>query len=550
MIGPLRRTLTLWVLAVRDMLASAGPVAFLAVGLLVAAYWWLDPQPPKTVRLATGPEGSAYAGFGKRYAAALAREGITVELIPTEGSVANLQLLRDGQADVAFVRGGSGAAPATANGSGLAPPEMPASGASAPEAAAPVDDDASLQSLGALFYEPLWIFYRPQALLATGDGQGAAPGATSGTATGATSPASSPASSPAAAAARLAASGTAPGAPRQGTRPPQANTSQANTSQATTSQATTPPAAPVPPLEPQSIAQISRLRLNVDQPGSGVPQLMQRLLRANGLHAEQMPLSHLAPNAAAQALLAGQLDALVLTSAPQSAVVRQLLRTPGVQVLELAQADAYTRRFPFLRTVTLPRGVADLAADVPPHDVTLLAASTSLLSREDTHPALRQLLAQAAQTIHSRAGWLNGTREFPNTRTSELPVSPEGERAINGAPPFWQRYLPFWASNLLDRMWLVIGGLIVLLLPLSRVVPPLYTFRVRRRVFRWYARLRAIEDKLDNGTGERTELLNELDELDRVANGIAVPLAHADELFALRNNIDLVRKRLLAKRPA
>ena len=550
MIGPLRRTLTLWVLAVRDMLASAGPVAFLAVGLLVAAYWWLDPQPPKTVRLATGPEGSAYAGFGKRYAAALAREGITVELIPTEGSVANLQLLRDGQADVAFVRGGSGAAPATANGSGLAPPEMPASGASAPEAAAPGDDDASLQSLGALFYEPLWIFYRPQALLATGDGQGAAPGATSGTATGATSPASSPASSPAAAAARLAASGTAPGAPRQGTRPPQANTSQANTSQATTSQATTPPAAPAPPLEPQSIAQISRLRLNVDQPGSGVPQLMQRLLRANGLHAEQMALSHLAPNAAAQALLAGQLDALVLTSAPQSAVVRQLLRTPGVQVLELAQADAYTRRFPFLRTVTLPRGVADLAADVPPHDVTLLAATTSLLSREDTHPALRQLFAQAAQTIHSRAGWLNGTREFPNTRTSELPVSPEGERAINGAPPFWQRYLPFWASNLLDRMWLVIGGLIVLLLPLSRVVPPLYTFRVRRRVFRWYARLRAIEDKLDNGTGERTELLNELDELDRVANGIAVPLAHADELFALRNNIDLVRKRLLAKRPA
>ena len=126
----------LWVLGVRDMLASAGPVAILAVGLLVAAYWWLDPQPPKTVRLATGPEGSAYAGFGKRYATALAREGITVELIPTEGSVANLQLLREGKADVAFVRGGSGAAPATATGSGQAQaPEGAASGASAPAAA-------------------------------------------------------------------------------------------------------------------------------------------------------------------------------------------------------------------------------------------------------------------------------------------------------------------------------------------------------------------------------------------------------------------------------
>lgn len=497
----------LWVLGVRDMLASAGPVAILAVGLLVAAYWWLDPQPPKTVRLATGPEGSAYAGFGKRYATALAREGISVELIPTEGSVANLQLLRDGKADVAFVRGGSGAAPATANGAGQAQrPDAVASGAAAPASAAEPasEDDTTLLSLGALFYEPLWIFYRPQALAMPAEGASAPGRAASAPAAPAAAPPAHVASAP----------------------------------------------APTLPLQPQSLAQISRLRINVDQVGSGVPQLMQRLLRANGLNAEQLQLSHLPPNAAGEALLAGQLDAVVLTSAPQSAVVRQLLRTPGVRPLELAQADAYTRRFPFLGTVTLPRGVADLAKDIPPEDVTLLAATTSLLSREDTHPALRQLFAQAAQSIHSRAGWLNGTRDFPNTRTSELPVSAEGERAINGTPPFWQRYLPFWASNLLDRMWLVIGGLIVLLLPLSRVVPPLYTFRVRRRVFRWYARLRAIETKVDEGTGERDELLNELDELDRVANGIAVPLAHAEELFALRNNIEKVRRRLLAKRPA
>jgi len=453
------RRIKLFVLSIRDLIASAGPVVFLALGLMVAAYWWLDPQPPKTVRLATGPEGSAYAGFGHRYAAALAREGITVELIPTEGSVANLKLLREGQADVAFVRGGSGAAPA-------ALPASAASGAAA-EAAPGDDDEPTLLSLGALFYEPLWIFYRPDALAADA--------------------------------------------------------------------------------EPQALPQIGRLRINVDQPGSGVPQLMQRFLRANGLNPDAMALSHLAPAAAAEALSAGLLDAVVLTSAPQSAVVRQLLRAPGVKPLELAQADAYTRRFPFLRTVTLPRGVADLAADVPPHDVTLLAATTSLLSREDTHPALRQLFAQAAQGIHGRAGWLNGLREFPNTRTSELPVAAEGERAINGTPPFWQRYLPFWASNLLDRMWLVIGGLIVLLLPLSRVVPPLYTFRVRRRVFRWYARLRQIEARMESGQGERAEMLNELDELDRVAHQIAVPLAHADELYALRNNIDKVRRRLLAR---
>jgi hypothetical protein len=159
---------------------------------------------------------------------------------------------------------------------------------------------------------------------------------------------------------------------------------------------------------------------------------------------------------------------------------------------------------------------------------------------------LRQLFAQSAQTLHSDAGWFNRARDFPNTRTSELPVSPEGDRAINGTPPFWQRYLPFWASNLFERMWLVLGGLVVLMLPLSRVVPPLYQFRVRSRVFRWYARLRDVETRLDAGEGQRDALLKELDELDRVVNKVAVPLSYADELYALRNNIFGVRRRVQA----
>ena len=217
--------------------------------------------------------------------------------------------------------------------------------------------------------------------------------------------------------------------------------------------------------------------------------------------------------------------------------------------MDFAQSDAYSRRFAFLQPVTLPRGVVDLAADLPSHDVSMLAATTSLLAREQTHPALRQLFAQSAQTLHGGAGWFNRARDFPNTRTSELPVSPEGDRAINGTPPFWQRYLPFWASNLVERMWLVLGGLLVLMLPLSRVVPPLYQFRVRRRVFRWYARLRDVEARLESGKGSRDALIKELDDLDRVVHKVAVPLSYADELYALRNNIYVVRKRVIANSP-
>lgn len=443
-----RQTVQLWVQSLRDMFASVGPVLLLACALLAAAYWWLDPQPPRTVTLATGPAGSAEAEFGRRYAQALAKDGIRVELLHTSGPIANLKALREGDADVAFVRGGSD--------DGV-------------EGILEGDDSANegILSLGALFYEPLWVFYRPAAMPKPG---------------------------------RL-----------------------------------------------NSLAQLRGGRINLGEAGSGVPELMRRLLLANGLGPASFTLSDLPPDEAARALLAGQIDALVLMTAPESPTVQRLLLEPGIALAEVPQADALSRRFPFLQTVTLPRGMVDLARDLPPDDVGMLAATTALLTHEDTHPALRQLFAQAAQQIHGGAGWFNGVRDFPNTRTSELPVSPEGDRAINGTPPFWQRFLPFWASNLLERMWLVIGGLIVLLLPLSRVVPPLYTYRVRQRVFRWYARLRAVEARMEDGEADVPELLDELDELDRVASQITVPLAHADELYALRSNIEKTRRRLLVR---
>lgn len=441
------KTLKLILLSIRDLIVSAGPVVFIVIGALIAAYWYLDPQPPKKVTLATGPAGSAYAGFGERYARALRANGIEVVLKATAGSSDNLQLLRNGEADVAFVRGGS---------------------------ADPVaDDEAGLTSLGSLFYEPLWLFYRTDAA------------------------------------------------------------QKIDRKTATLN----------------SLAQLRGLRVNIDKPGSGVPDIMEKLFNANHIDIGALQLSNLEPAPATEALEAGMLDAIVLASAPQSPLVQRLLRAPGVQLMDFGQSDAYARRFAFLSAVTLPRGVVDLAADVPPRDVSLVAATTSLISREETHPALRQLFAQSAQTVHSGAGWFNRARDFPNTRTSELPVSPEGDRAINGTPPFWQRYLPFWASNLVERMWLVLGGLVVLMLPLSKIVPPLYQFRVRSRVFRWYARLRDIEAKVDARKGDRDSLLDELDELDRVTHRITVPLSYTDELYALRNNIYAVRKRLLSTWP-
>ncbi|WP_462387549.1 TAXI family TRAP transporter solute-binding subunit [Acidovorax sp. Q11] len=429
-------------LSLRDLIVSAGPLAFLAVGLLALAYWWLNPNPPKTVTLATGPAQSAYEEFGKRYQKALAVDGIEVVLLPSEGSSHNLQLLREGKADVAFVQGGTAE---------LLP-----------------DDPDELVSLGNLFVEPVWLFYRSETAQRTYD---------------------------------------------------------------------------TPRLD--GLRQLRGLHVNVGSQGSGVPTLMERLLEANKVERGAVKLSRLDQTPATVDFLAGKLDALVFASAPESLMVQMLLQTPGVQLLDFAQHEAYARRFPFLTPVTLPRGVVDLAANVPTRDVRLVASTTSLLAREGTHPALLTLFAQNAQKLHGVAGWFNRAREFPNARNSELPIAKEADRAMNEAVPMLQRYLPFWIANLIERMWLVLGILLAIMLPLSRIVPPLYQFRVRSRVFRWYGRLREIESDLEAGKTDTTELLKALSALEAQAEKVSVPLSYADELYALRNHIHLVRKKLI-----
>ncbi len=438
------RRLRTALLNLRDLLLSAGPLAFVALGLVALAYWWLQPNPPRRVTLATGPAQSAYAEFGQRYKKALAADGIDVVLLESEGSSANLQLLREGAADLAFVQGGTGE---------LQP-----------------DDAETLESLGSLFVEPIWLFYREDA------------------------------------ARRVTPSGRL-----------------------------------------TSLAQLRGLRVNVGTPGSGVPTLMDRLLEANRVDPARVRRTQLAQTPATVDFLAGRLDALVFASAPESLMVQMLLQTPGVRLMDFPQNEAYGRRFPFLSPVTLPRGVVDLAANVPPADVRLVASTTSLLAREGTHPALLQLFAQSAQTIHGGAGWFNRARDFPNTRHSELPIAAEGERAINGSPPLLQRYLPFWLANLIERMWLVLGVLLAAMLPLSRIVPPLYQFRVRSRVFRWYGRLREIEDEMEVGQSTPQALRAQLDKLEAQVEKVSVPLSYAEELYALRNHIHLVRRKL---RPA
>ncbi|MGB4115890.1 MAG: TAXI family TRAP transporter solute-binding subunit [Polaromonas sp.] len=434
------KTIRYTLLSIRDLAISFGPFILLAVTLLALAYWWLNPNPPKRVTLATGPAQSAYEEFGKRYAKALKANGITVDLITTQGSAANLQLLREGKADLGFVQGG------TSDYSD--------------------EDQENLSSLGSLFLEPVWLFYREEA------------------------------------ARKITATSTL-----------------------------------------TSLTQLQGMRINTGTPGSGVPSLMTKLLDSNRIDVKTLKVSSLEQTPATMAFLANELDAIVFASAPESLMVQMLLQTPGVKLMNFPQSDAYSRRFDFLSATRLPRGVVDLATNIPPDDLRLVGPTTALITRNTTHPALLQLFAQAGNAMHGGAGWFRRARAYPNIENNELPIAKEAERAIKSGPPVLQRYLSFWMANLVDRMWLVLSVILVVLLPLSRILPPLYTFRVRSRIFRWYGQLRDIEVRSE--TEDNHALLQELNALESKAEKITVPLSYTDELYALRSNIHLVRKKLL-----
>ncbi len=304
---------------------------------------------------------------------------------------------------------------------------------------------------------------------------------------------------------------------------------------------------PGAPALPDNLAQLAGWRIEVGPAGGGSSPLFRQLAAANGLPAEGLVQGDGAAVNRVVALVQGQVDALALVSAADAPLLQYLLATPGVRLFDFAQAEAYARRFPFLRPLVLPRGVIDLAADQPPQDLRLVAASAQLVAHADLHPALVQLLLQAAQQAHGDAGWFNRAGELPNAEVSGPPLAPEAARYHRSGPPWLQRYLPFWLANFGDRMWIVLLPLLAALVPLSRIVPPLVTLRLRSRVYRWYANLRQVEQALEQPDADLVRLRADLEHIDAQTEHIGLPLSFTNELYDLRAHIHLVRKRLLAR---
>ncbi len=299
-------------------------------------------------------------------------------------------------------------------------------------------------------------------------------------------------------------------------------------------------------LQGKGLESLRGKRISIGPEGSGERALSLELLARNGIDQNFAKLLALTPQAAGEKLRSGEIEAALMLTSWDSSVVRQLLADRDVEIASFPRADAYVALFPFLNKVIVPAGVGDLAKNRPPGDAVLLAPKASLAVRNDLHPAIQYLLLDAAMQIHSGPGIFQKPGQFPAAESIDLPLTEEARQFYKTGRPFLQRYLPFWLAVLLGRLLLLLIPLVGILFPLMRLVPALYGWQVRRRIYRLYGELRFIEHALDARDTEQgvDDLAAEMDRLEEKADHLKVPVFYAEMLYILRVQITLVRARL------
>jgi TRAP transporter TAXI family solute receptor len=419
--------------AVVEFLKVWGLLAVIVLVGFLITYQYVGAPPPKLVRIATGANNGAYYTFAQEYARLLASDGITLEVVPTAGSVENLELLKSGEVSLALIQGGS----------------------------ATRDDKERLQSLGSLFLEPIWIFVRRQSAV-------------------------------------------------------------------------------------KRFLELKGNRVSVGIAGSGTHLLATQLLSAAGITETNTQLIREETARAIDSLSNGKIDAAFFVASPEAPIIRKLFAAPAVELLNFDRAAAYGRWFPFLTTVTLSEGVIDLQQNIPAHDTPLVAASANLAARRDLNPSLIPAVLNAVTRVHQAGGVLEHKRQFPSVDFADLPLSEDARRYLINGPSFLFRWLPYGTAVLLDRLKILVLPLLALLLPLFKIAPPLYTWRIRSKIYKWYAAVREVESSIqqDKVSGDPASLINRLSELDRQVASVSVPLSYAAELYHLRLHIRFLQEKL------
>jgi TRAP transporter TAXI family solute receptor len=409
--------------------------------LLLSALGWalatvLKPAMQHTIVITTGADKGIYRGFADRYAPILKRDGITLDIRSSSGSIENYQRLKnpDSEYEVGFIQSGT---------------------------TSPKETDR-LQTIAAVSYEPIWVFYRGDTTI-------------------------------------------------------------------------------------NRLVQLRGKRVAIGVPGSGLLHVSLVLLAYSGISRDNTTLLEMDAVKAYQELENGQLDAAFFIGRPDASMQQTLLNS-DLKLMSFAQADALVQKFPSLSKIIFPRASTSIVNDLPQADVTLLAATALLVSKDTLHPALAYLLLEAAKTVHGGEDYFTPLGAFPNLNTEEFPISDESTRYFKSGRPFLQRYLPFWLASFIERRLLILLPFMALLLGLLQALPRMAEARIKNRLVVWYREIKSLEDEIWRSKQPTPDQIakwrDEIENIDAHASQIRIPHRYFQEVYALKQAIGVVRDRI------
>jgi len=417
------------------LLITGAVVAIAVLGWALVTI--LKPATQRTIVITAGADKGIYNGFAERYAPLLKREGITLDIRSSSGSVENYQRLKDPESEyeVGFIQSGT---------------------------TTPSEND-QLQTIAAISYEPIWVFYRGDAII-------------------------------------------------------------------------------------NRLAQLKGKRISIGVPGSGLLKVSRTLLGHSGITADNAKLLEMDAYQAYQNLENGQLDAAFFIGRPDAAM-QQMLLNSDLKLMSFAQADALVLKFPSLSKIIFPRASTSVANDLPQADVTLLAATALLVSKDTLHPALVYLLLEAANTAHAREDYFTPRGTFPNLNTDDFPISDESTRYFKSGRPFLQRYLPFWLASFIERRLLILLPFMALLFGLLQALPRMVEARMKNRLVVWYREIKSLEDEIwsirQPGKEQIAQWRDDIENIDANASQIRIPQRYFQDVYALKQAIRVVRERIV-----
>lgn len=294
-----------------------------------------------------------------------------------------------------------------------------------------------------------------------------------------------------------------------------------------------------------SVEELDGLRVALGPPGSGARAIASLILEDNGVSDRVVapPQGELEPAAAADALLAGELDAVFIVGPPHAPVVSRLLTSEGVEPARFRRATAYTRIYPDLAEIVLPEGAFDLATNIPLNDLSLLAATTNLVATMELHPAAVDLLLDAARKIHREPTLFSDRGTFPNMTQVSLPLSEAAIRFYEDGPSPMRKYLPYWLATLINRFAVVILPVAGVALMLLKSVPALLGLRFSLRSLGIYRQMEQLERRLIEGE-DHEQLMAALVRISQQSSKLKAPMPQLSAYLELKQNIHDLRERI------